>query len=95
MSDPVMISLIVGVQGVLTTALGLVIAQRNRGQSAREHGETKLLIEVTQKQLNGRLEQLLMAARAEGRQSQRDETRQDAKDAKRDALEMRQSNDAI
>jgi hypothetical protein len=77
-SDPVIISIVVLFQGVCTTAIGAWVAIHNRNESAKEHEETKTLVTRTHNEVNGRMSELLLATKAQGRQDERNEVRDDA-----------------
>lgn len=77
-SDPLAISIVVCVQGVITTVIGAWVAVHNRSESAKEHQETKELVTRTHDEVNGRMSELLKATKAQGRQDERNEIREDA-----------------
>lgn len=88
MSDPVLITIIAGVQATVITVINAAVALRSRKQSQEEHLETRAAVEnvtakveATHNEINGRMTELLVAAKAQGAQDQRAETRRDAKDA--------------
>ena len=83
MSDPVMMALIGAAQAVIVVGVNALVAFRGRAESTKEHEQTQQAVQATHNEINGRMTELLVAAKAQGAQDQRDETRQDARDAKR------------
>ena len=81
MSDGIVVALIVAASAVLQT----IIATRNHTSTAEKVAKVGAKVDETAKAIDGRMEQLLIASKAEGAQQQRAETRQDAKDARQDA----------
>lgn len=76
MSDPVWLALIGSAQVVALA----IIAARNHGETKRGIRAVDAKVEETRVAIDGRMEQLVTASRAQGAQDQRAETRQDAKD---------------
>jgi hypothetical protein len=77
MSDPVLIAIIVGV----STCIQSAIATLNHNDAVKRSEKVEAKVDETHKSINGRMDQLVAASNAQGRQEQRAETRQDAKDA--------------
>lgn len=61
------------------------LAERNHAEVKAEVTAVAQKVDETHKEINGRMSQLLIAAKAQGAQDQRAETRQDAKDEKAEA----------
>lgn len=99
MSDPVLVALIVAVQGIGVAAMNAWIAAKGRAVAKQLHEATTVAVatvsqkieeahkdisavtqkvEDTHKDINGRMTELLAAAKAQGAQDQRDEMRQDS-----------------
>ena len=83
MSDPVMMALIGAAQAIIVVGVNALVAFRGREESKKEHAVTQQAVQATHQEINGRMTELLIAAKAQGAQDQRAETRQDARDAKR------------
>jgi hypothetical protein len=75
MSDPVIIAIIVG----LSTCIQAAIATFNHADTRRNTKEVERKVEETHTAINGRMDQLLIAANLQGRQEQRAETRAEEK----------------
>jgi hypothetical protein len=83
MSDPVIMAII----GAVTTVINSLIARANHADTIQRTDVVRdkidavdQKVESTHVAINGRMTELLSATNAQGRQEQRAETRQDAKD---------------
>ena len=83
MSDPVLMALIGAGQAVIVVAVNALVALKGRVESKKEHEQTQQAVAATHQEINGRMTELLVAAKAQGAQAQREETRQDIRDAKK------------
>jgi hypothetical protein len=88
MSDSVLITIIGAITTTITVSINAAVVLRSRKQSQEEHLETRAAVldvtakvEATHNEINGRMTELLVAAKAQGAQDQRAEIRRDAKDA--------------
>ncbi len=82
MSDPVLIALIAATQTVATVLINKLYGDRRAKETQRKVEAVDSKVDETHAQINGRMEQLLVASNSQGRQDQRAEDRQDARDAK-------------
>jgi hypothetical protein len=80
-SDNVTIALIVAA----STLLQAYIASRNHAATVESVAKVSAKVDDTAKAIDGRMDQLVNASKAEGAQQQRAETRQDAQEARQDA----------
>lgn len=74
-----MIALIVGVQGTVVAIINAVIAAKNHTDTQASVKAVDDKVTDTHKAINGRMEELIIASKAQGAQDQRAETRADAK----------------
>ena len=79
MSDGVMIALIVGVQGTIVALINAVIAAKNHTDTQASVKAVDEKVTETHAAINGRMDQLVEASKAQGAQDQRAETRAEAK----------------
>ena len=70
MSDPVIIAIIVAASTIIQAA----IAKSNHADTVKRTEAVEKKVDDTHTAINGRMDQLLIAANAQGRQDQRDET---------------------
>ena len=77
MSDPVIISMISATQVIILA----IIAARNHSETRKSVQAVNDKVEITARSIDGRMDELVVASKAQGAQEQRDETRKDAKDA--------------
>ncbi len=82
MSDPVLIALIAATQTVATVLINKLYGDRRAKETQRKVAAVDSKVDETHAQINGRMEQLIVASNSQGRQDQRAEDRQDARDAK-------------
>ncbi len=82
-----MVAIIVAAQGTIIALINAYIAARNHRDSKDAIAAVDAKVVDTHVAINGRMDQLLKAAKAQGAQDQRDETRQDAKRDPNDRLE--------
>lgn len=84
MTDLVTISIVGMIQVVLVAGINAVVAWRNHIDTKEKIASVAEQVDTTHKQIDGRMSELLVAAKAQGAQDQRAETRQDAKDLRQD-----------
>jgi hypothetical protein len=76
-SDPVIMAII----GAAATTIQVYIANRNHADQKARTQAVSDKVDRTAKAIDGRMDQLVTASNAQGRQEQRAETRQDERDA--------------
>jgi predicted Holliday junction resolvase-like endonuclease len=79
MTDPVMITIVMAVQGIVVTGINAYIAIRNHMETKETLTEVSRQVDDTHREINGRMTELLVAAKAQGAQDQRNQAREDAK----------------
>ena len=83
MSDAVSITVITGVNGLLTLVVGSWLKERqdrHRMQSQEEHQETQKAIEVVRNDVNDKMQQFIQQTREVGITQGRAEAKQEAKE---------------
>ena len=82
MSDPVLIAIIAAVQTVAVVAINKAFGDQRAKKTQDQVSAVDSKVEQTHAQINGRMDQLITASRAQGAQDQRAEDREDAKGSK-------------
>ena len=81
MSDPVWLAIIGAVQATVIVVINKAFGDRRAKNTQDRVQGVSAQVETTHKQIDGRMDQLIVASKAQGAQDQRAEDRQDAKDA--------------
>ena len=79
MSDPVWVAIIAAAQAVIIAGVNALVSSRNRQATKQQVAGISDQVKETHAQIDGRMEQLIVASKAQGAQDQRAEDRQDAK----------------
>lgn len=83
MSDPVMISMIAAVQGVVIVLINKFLGEQRATVLKEQVKAVEDKVDATHQTIDGRMEQLIIASKSVGAQEQRAEDRQDANDERK------------
>ena len=95
MTDPVAITIVMAIQGVIVAGINGFIAIRNHAETKQDIAGVAGKLEQTKTEIDGRMSELLVAAKAQGAQEQLVTTRRELLEDRKQTREDIKSEKAL